>query len=79
MQQLDQITAEALAAIAAATDVATIEEVRVKVLGKKGTLTEVMKTLGGLSAEERPRAGALINEAKNRVSEQLDARKQALA
>lgn len=79
MQQLDQITAEALAAIAAATDVATIEEVRVKVLGKKGTLTEVMKTLGGLSAEERPRAGALINDAKNRVSEQLDARKQALA
>ncbi|MBQ1783840.1 MAG: phenylalanine--tRNA ligase subunit alpha [Gammaproteobacteria bacterium] len=79
MQQLDQITADALAAIAAATDVATIEEVRVKVLGKKGTLTEVMKTLGGLSAEERPRAGALINEAKNRVSEQLDARKQALA
>ncbi|MBP7547719.1 MAG: phenylalanine--tRNA ligase subunit alpha [Corallincola sp.] len=79
MQQLDQITAEALVAIAAATDVATIEEVRVKVLGKKGTLTEVMKTLGGLSAEERPRAGALINEAKNRVSEQLDARKQALA
>lgn len=79
MQQLDQITAEALAAIAAATDVAAIEEVRVKVLGKKGTLTEVMKTLGGLSPEERPRAGALINEAKARVSEQLDVRKRDLA
>lgn len=79
MQQLEQITAEALAAIAAAIDVATLEEVRVKVLGKKGTLTEVMKTLGGLSAEDRPKAGALINEAKNRVAGELDARKQALA
>ncbi len=79
MQQLEQITAEALAAIAAASDVATLEEVRVKVLGKKGTLTEVMKMLGALSAEDRPKAGALINEAKNRVAGELDARKQVLA
>ncbi len=79
MQQLEQITAEALAAITAALDVATLEDVRVKVLGKKGTLTEVMKTLGRLSAEERPQAGALINDAKSKVAAALDARKELLA
>ena len=79
MQQLEQITAEALAAITATLHVATLEDVRVKVLGKKGTLTEVMKTLGRLSAEERPQAGALINDAKSKVAAALDARKELLA
>ena len=49
-----------------------LESLRVKVLGKKGELTAMLKTLGQLSAEERPKMGAQINEARQRLSERMD-------
>lgn len=78
MQSLEDIKAEAAAAIDAAADVAALEELRVSYLGKKGALTGLLKGLGQLSAEERPEAGAEINAVKQVLNEQLNARKESL-
>lgn len=78
MQSLEDIKAEASAAIDAAADVPSIEELRVSYLGKKGALTGLLKGLGQLSAEERPKAGAEINAVKQALNERLNARKDSL-
>ena len=77
MQQLDEVIAKAQAEIEGVKDAAALEELRVQYLGKKGFFTEQMKTLGRLSAEERPAAGALINQAKEQVQNALNARRDA--
>jgi len=76
---LDSLTSTALAEIASCADLSALEAIRVAVLGKKGTLTEELKTLGKLPPAERPAAGALINVAKEKVAAALEARKSALA
>ena len=78
MQSLENIKAEAVVAIEAASDIAALEELRVSYLGKKGALTDLLKNLGQLSAEERPKAGAEINAVKQQLNEQLNARKASL-
>jgi phenylalanyl-tRNA synthetase alpha chain len=78
MQSLGNIKAEASAAIEAASDIAALEELRVSYLGKKGALTGLLKNLGQLSAEERPKAGAEINAVKQQLNDQLNARKDSL-
>ena len=78
MQSLENIKAEAVVAIEAALDIAALEELRVSYLGKKGVLTGLLKNLGQLSAEERPKAGAEINAVKQQLNEQLNARKASL-
>ena len=78
MQSLENIKAEAVVAIEAASDIAALEELRVSYLGKKGALTGLLKNLGQLSAEERPKAGAEINAVKEQLNEQLNARKASL-
>ena len=79
MQQLDEMIAKAQAEIDGVTDAATLDELRVQYFGKKGFFTEQMKTLGSLSAEERPAAGALINQAKEQVQAVLNAKREAFA
>ena len=78
MQSLEDIKGEASAAIDAAADVPSLEELRVSYLGKKGALTGLLKGLGQLSADERPKAGAEINAVKQMLNERLNARKEAL-
>ncbi|MFI8479151.1 phenylalanine--tRNA ligase subunit alpha [Pseudomonas sp. NPDC078700] len=78
MENLDVLVSQALEAVRNTDDVNALEQLRVHYLGKKGELTQVMKTLGNLSAEERPQAGALINAAKERVQEALSSRKDIL-
>ena len=58
-EQLEQIKAKALADLAAAADMSALDAVRVRVLGKKGELTAVLKQMGKLSAEERPVMGQM--------------------
>ena len=79
MENLEPLANEAKAAIAAAEDGATLEQLRVDFLGKKGRITSLLKGLGKLSAEERPKAGALINVVKQELQELIGARKEALA
>ena len=78
MENLKPLTEEAKAAIAAATDSAALEQLRVDFLGKKGRVTELLKGLGKLSAEERPAAGAQINVAKQELQELIAERKAVL-
>jgi phenylalanyl-tRNA synthetase alpha chain len=75
LESLSELTDRALAEIAASADLTRLDEVRVQWLGKKGLLTEQLKSLGGLSAAERPAAGARINEAKVRIQQLLDERR----
>ncbi len=71
-QPLSALVAGALADIDASADLAALDEVRVRVLGKKGLLTEQLKGLGALSASERPAAGQQINEAKAAILNALE-------
>ncbi|TIR23054.1 MAG: phenylalanine--tRNA ligase subunit alpha [Mesorhizobium sp.] len=75
---LEALEASLLAEIAAASDEAAIEAVRVSALGKKGSVSEMLKTLGAMSAEERQVKGPAINGLKNRVTEALTQRKAEL-
>lgn len=78
MQQLEEVVGQARAEIEGVSDIAALDEIRVKYLGKKGFFTEQMKGLGALSAEERPAVGAVINQAKQQVQDALNERREAL-
>ena len=78
MKDLESLVAQTLADIGSSADLAALDAVRVAVLGKKGELTERLKGLGKLPAEERRAAGAAINEAKQRVEAAFDARRAGL-
>ncbi|WP_421170350.1 phenylalanine--tRNA ligase subunit alpha [Aeromonas dhakensis] len=78
MQQLEEVVGQARAEIEGVSDIAALDEIRVKYLGKKGFFTEQMKGLGALSAEERPAAGAVINQAKQQVQDALNGRREVL-
>jgi len=78
MENLEPLANEARAAIAAAEDGLTLEQLRVDYLGKKGQITSLLKGLGNLSVEDRPKSGALINVVKEELQELISARKMAL-
>lgn len=78
MSDLDNVVNAALAATAAAGDLAALDQVRVQYLGKKGEISALLKSLGNLSPEERPKAGAVINEARDSVEAAVQARKSSL-
>lgn len=75
MENLASLTEEAVKAVDTSGDVAALDQVRVEYLGKKGKITDLLKGLGKLSAEERPAAGAEINKAKAEVQERINARR----
>ncbi len=77
-EQLQKILSQVTEAVKPVLDLAKLDEIRVQYLGKKGELTHLMKTLGQLSAEERPKAGQMINEAKQAVQRILSAKKEEL-
>jgi phenylalanyl-tRNA synthetase alpha chain len=78
VSDLTALTGRALAEVAACGDLAALEDARVRWLGKKGTLTEQLKSLGALRAAERPAAGARINQAKQDLQAALEARRAQL-
>ena len=77
-EQLEQIKANALTALEAAATPAALEELRVKLLGKKGELTAILKQMGRLSAEERPVVGALANEVREAITADIARRTKEL-
>jgi phenylalanyl-tRNA synthetase alpha chain len=77
--ELDSLTRELLDRIGRSADLAALEAVRVEALGKKGRVTAQLKSLGGLPPEERREAGARINQAKQRLVEAIEVRRQSLA
>src|SRR5450631_1572056 len=78
LSNLEKLETEILSAIAASNDEAALETVRVGALGKKGSISALLATLGKLSPDERKTAGAAINGLKDKVSEALGARKTVL-
>lgn len=78
MENLKQILADALSAVAASESEAALDDVRVHYLGKKGALTALLKQLGNVSAEDRPKFGQLVNEAKGQVQEKITEHKAQL-
>ena len=78
MQALDDLKTEATAAIESAADSAALEKLRVEWLGKKGRVTDLLKSLGQLAADERPKVGAEINAVKQLLNEQIGERKETL-
>jgi phenylalanyl-tRNA synthetase alpha chain len=79
MEDLESITAAALAEFAECADPAALENSKARYLGKTGRLSELLKSLGKLSATERPAAGARINETKTKLEAALTRRREELA
>jgi phenylalanyl-tRNA synthetase alpha chain len=78
LTDLTALAGQALDEVASCAELAALEETRVRWLGKKGKLTEQLKALGSLPADERPAAGARINEAKEKLQAAIEARREAL-
>ncbi|SDK18147.1 phenylalanyl-tRNA synthetase, alpha subunit [Methylophilus rhizosphaerae] len=78
MADLNHLIAEAQQDFANCQDVPALENAKAKYLGKSGALTEALKGLGKLSAEERPAAGAAINVVKQAVEQALNARRDSI-
>src|SRR4051794_12491990 len=78
MTDLRALETELLTAIAAATDEAALEAIRVAALGRSGSISALLKTLGTMTPDERKQQGAAINGVKDRVTASLIARKDAL-
>ena len=75
MIELEQLAKQAESSIAAAEDLSVLDDLRVEYLGKKGRLTGLLKGLGKLTAEERPAAGAKINDVKQSLQDLIGQRK----
>lgn len=73
-EQLEQIKSSAVSAILSSETEQALEEVRVRFLGKKGELTAILRGMGSVSAEERPKIGAMVNTIRAEIEEALSAR-----
>lgn len=78
MNKLSEILTSASVSAESAGTLAELEQVKVAYLGKKGQLTQLLKTLGSLSSEERPKVGAEINKAKQSLSTLIEQKKSDL-
>jgi phenylalanyl-tRNA synthetase alpha chain len=78
ISKIQAIGTKTLADITAAADLATLEGFRVSVLGKKGSLSEVLKGLGSVGPEERPKIGAAANEVKAKIEAALETKRTEL-
>lgn len=78
MMEVDAIVAETRVAIASAEDLKALEEIRIRLLGKRSKLTALLKQLGQLAPNERPVAGKAINEAKEALTQAIESRREHL-
>ncbi|MFZ5836575.1 MAG: phenylalanine--tRNA ligase subunit alpha [Pseudomonadota bacterium] len=78
MSDIEAQTREMLLAVNNAADISALEAVRIALLGKKGALTEMMKSLGAMSLEERKIQGPVLNGARDQLTAAITARAQAL-
>ena len=76
--KLKELQAEALTRIESSIDMKELNEIRIAYLGKKGPITEVLKGMGKLSAEERPKMGALVNVVRDEITSRIEAKQKAL-
>src|SRR5690348_4276689 len=79
MVDIHTLERELLSAIETAANEAALEQIRVAALGKKGTVSELLKTLGAMSPDERKAMGPLFNGLRDKVSNAIAARKESLS
>ena len=72
-ENIEEIRSSLQSELSSITDIRQLEDVRQKVLGKKGTLTALLRSMGQMSPEERPAAGQLINAGREMIGKMLDA------
>jgi len=77
-ERLQELQAEAIAKVEEAADLKALNDIRVAYLGKKGPITEVLRGMGKLSAEERPVIGALANEVREAIATKIEEKQTAL-
>ncbi|MBU5360686.1 phenylalanine--tRNA ligase subunit alpha [Enterococcus raffinosus] len=77
-EQLEELKSQTLAKIKSAKELAAVETIRVETLGKKGPITEVLRGMRDLSAEERPKVGAFANEIRDMLTSAVEKRKSEL-
>ncbi len=77
-ERLKELQTEALEKIIQATNLKELNDIRVSYLGKKGPITEVLKGMGKLSAEERPKMGALANEVRDAIAVEIETKQNKL-
>ena len=77
-EKLERIRLEAMESISSAVDLRVLEEIRVKLLGRKGAITEVLRGLGQVAPEDRPAMGQMTNEVKESITLALDEKKTVL-
>ena len=77
-EKLQALQQEALEKVEVAVDLKSLNDVRVAYLGKKGPITEVLRGMGSLSAEERPKIGALANEVRGAIASAIEEKQHAL-
>ncbi|HUO57397.1 MAG TPA: phenylalanine--tRNA ligase subunit alpha [bacterium] len=78
IDRLEALSKDAEAAIGSASDVRAVEDLRVKYLGKSGLVTEILKGLGQVPAEQRPQIGKVSNEVKNHISSLIERKKEQM-
>ena len=78
LEQFEKIGKDALTALKKVTDAAALEDFRIKYLGRKGQITQMLGRIGQLSPEQKPRAGQLANKIKKEVTEAFDRLKNTL-
>ena len=78
MDNLEELRSALLQRVEEASDLEALDTVRIQALGKKGEITQRMKTLGGLAPEERKEAGQAFNVIKQAVAEAIEVRKKTL-
>ncbi|WP_316570914.1 phenylalanine--tRNA ligase subunit alpha [Neobacillus sp. YIM B06451] len=77
-ERLTELQKEAIEKVAQASSLKELNDVRVAYLGKKGPITEVLRGMGKLSAEERPKMGALVNEVREAIEAEISAKQHQL-
>lgn len=78
-EKLQAIREEAIAKIEAAKDLDALNEIKVNVLGKKGDLTQVLKSMKDVAPEERPKVGQMVNDTRSAIEEKLENVKKEIA
>lgn len=77
-EKIEEIKKSAKEKIAAITSLQDLQDLKVKYLGKKGELTSILKGLGGLSAEERPKIGSMVNQVRDELEKSIEVAEKAM-
>ena len=77
-EKLQNITESTLANIEAATDINALNDIKVAILGKKGELTQVLKSMKDVAPEDRPKVGQMVNDARQEIEASLEAKTTAI-